>query len=136
MSQPIRFHQHHRNAIREVSDASTTHTVLPPRRRALHRHQGEGCAEATAARAVVIGEPDAAGGVFKAVNVHPVPADPRRSCASPWKTCASRTDRCIRCSRQSDYSRYGFTPPGFVMSMWALYEKHGHATTPAPLCAC
>jgi xanthine dehydrogenase small subunit len=134
MSQPIRFY--HRNAIQEVSDASTTRTVLQYLREdARCTGTKEGCAEGDCgACTVVIGEPDGRGGVaFKAVN----------SCVQFLPTLDGRALFTVEDLRQPDGtlhpvqqalvdchgSQCGFCTPGFAMSMFALYEKHGHATT-------
>ncbi|MDR5834710.1 xanthine dehydrogenase small subunit [Caballeronia sp. LZ034LL] len=134
MSQPIRFY--HRNAIQEVSDAATTRTVLQYLREdARCTGTKEGCAEGDCgACTVVIGEPDGQGGVaFKAVN----------SCVQFLPTLDGRALFTVEDLRQPDGtlhpvqralvdchgSQCGFCTPGFAMSMFALYEKHGHATT-------
>jgi xanthine dehydrogenase small subunit len=140
MSQPIRFY--HRNAIREVSDASTTRTVLQYLREdARCTGTKEGCAEGDCgACTVVIGEADSNGGVaFKAVN----------ACIQFLPTLDGKALFTVEDLRQPDGSLHpvqqslvdchgsqcGFCTPGFVMSMWSLYEKHGHATQPAASCA-
>jgi len=131
MSQPIRFY--HRNAIREVSDAPVTRTVLQYLREDAHcTGTKEGCAEGDCgACTVVIGERDEAGGVnFKAVN----------ACIQFLPTLDGRALFTVEDLRQPDGSLHpvqqamvechgsqcGFCTPGFVMSMWSLYEKHGH----------
>ncbi|HXZ09158.1 MAG TPA: 2Fe-2S iron-sulfur cluster-binding protein, partial [Paraburkholderia sp.] len=131
MSQPIRFY--HRNAIREVSDAPVTRTVLQYLREDAHcTGTKEGCAEGDCgACTVVIGERDEAGGVnFKAVN----------ACIQFLPTLDGRALYTVEDLRQPDGSLHpvqqamvechgsqcGFCTPGFVMSMWSLYEKHGH----------
>ncbi|SAK70283.1 FAD-binding molybdopterin dehydrogenase [Caballeronia hypogeia] len=134
MTQPIRFY--HRNAIQEVSSASTTRTVLQYLREdARCTGTKEGCAEGDCgACTVVIGEPDGQGGVaFKAVN----------ACVQFLPTLDGRALFTVEDLRQPDGtlhpvqqalvdchgSQCGFCTPGFAMSMFALYEKHGHATT-------
>ncbi len=83
---------------------------------------------------VVIGKPDNQGGVaFKAVN----------ACVQFLPTLDGHALFTVENLRQPDGtlhpvqqalvdchdSQYGFCTPGFAMSMFALYEKHGHATT-------
>jgi len=131
MTEPIRFY--HRNAIREIQDAPVTRTVLQYLREDAHcTGTKEGCAEGDCgACTVVIGEPNAAGGVdFKAVN----------ACIQFLPTLDGRALFTVEDLRQPDGSLHpvqqamvdchgsqcGFCTPGFIMSMWALYEKHGH----------
>ena len=131
MTEPIRFY--HRNAIREIKDAPVTRTVLQYLREDAHcTGTKEGCAEGDCgACTVVIGERNAAGGVdFKAVN----------ACIQFLPTLDGKALFTVEDLRQPDGSLHpvqeamvechgsqcGFCTPGFVMSMWSLYEKHGH----------
>ncbi|WP_345813006.1 xanthine dehydrogenase small subunit [Paraburkholderia sp. PREW-6R] len=131
MTEPIRFY--HRNAIREIKDAPVTRTVLQYLREDAHcTGTKEGCAEGDCgACTVVIGERNAAGGVdFKAVN----------ACIQFVPTLDGKALYTVEDLRQPDGSLHpvqeamvechgsqcGFCTPGFIMSMWSLYEKHGH----------
>ncbi|MCA3835370.1 2Fe-2S iron-sulfur cluster-binding protein, partial [Burkholderia sp.] len=131
MSEPIRFY--HRHAIREVSGADVTRTVLQYLREDVHcTGTKEGCAEGDCgACTVVVGELTDTGAVeFKAVN----------ACIQFLPTLDGKALLTVEDLRQPDGalhpvqqamvdchgSQCGFCTPGFVMSMWALYEKHGH----------
>jgi xanthine dehydrogenase small subunit len=133
-SQPIRFY--HRGAIHEIADAPTTRTVLQYLREdARCTGTKEGCAEGDCgACTVVVGDRDASGAMsFKPVN----------ACIQFLPTLDGRALFTVEDLRQPDGSLHpvqqslvdchgsqcGFCTPGFVMSMWSLYEKHGHATT-------
>jgi xanthine dehydrogenase small subunit len=127
-TQTIRFFQ--RNAVREVHDVPASRTVLQH----LREHDQctgtkEGCAEGDCgACTVVIGELNAEGQpVLKAVN----------ACIQFMPTLDGRALFTVEDLRAKDGtlhpvqqamvdchgSQCGFCTPGFVMSMWALYEN-------------
>ncbi len=128
-TQTIRFF--HRGQVREVSDAPVTRTVLQYLREDV-RCTGtkEGCAEGDCgACTVVIGELQDGGDVeFKAVN----------ACIQFLPTLDGKALITVEDLRQADGtlhpvqeamvechgSQCGFCTPGFIMSLWALYQQH------------
>ncbi|MFC4518644.1 xanthine dehydrogenase small subunit [Cupriavidus pinatubonensis] len=128
-TQTIRFF--HRGQVREVSDAPVTRTVLQYLREdARCTGTKEGCAEGDCgACTVVIGELQDGGDVeFKAVN----------ACIQFLPTLDGKALITVEDLRQADGalhpvqealvechgSQCGFCTPGFVMSLWALYQQH------------
>ncbi|QCP51815.1 xanthine dehydrogenase small subunit [Trinickia violacea] len=125
---PIRFYR--RGAVREVAGVPATRTVLQHLREDLHcTGTKEGCAEGDCgACTVVVGELDANGALtLKAVN----------ACIQFLATLDGRALFTVEDLRAADGalhpvqqalvdchgSQCGFCTPGFVMSMWALYEN-------------
>jgi xanthine dehydrogenase small subunit len=134
-TQPIRFY--YRGAVREVHGAPASRTVLQHLREDLHcTGTKEGCAEGDCgACTVVVGELDAHGALaLKAVN----------ACIQFLPTLDGRALFTVEDLRAADGalhpvqqalvdchgSQCGFCTPGFVMSMWALYENQPASAGP------
>ncbi len=124
----------HRGTYREVGNVPATRTVLQHLREDLHcTGTKEGCAEGDCgACTVVVGEADGSGGVtLRAVN----------SCIQFLPTLDGRALFTVEDLRRADGSLHpvqqamvdchgsqcGFCTPGFIMSMWALYQDHDPA---------
>lgn len=135
-TQAIRFY--YRGRVHEVTGQPTTRTVLQYLREDLHcTGTKEGCAEGDCgACTVVIGEPDAHGGVaMRAVN----------ACIQFLPTLDGKALYTVEDLRQPDGalhpvqqalvdchgSQCGFCTPGFVMSMWGMYLNRD-ADAPKP----
>ena len=133
-TQTIRFY--HRGAVREVQGVPATRTVLQHLREDLHcTGTKEGCAEGDCgACTVVVGELDADGAsgahrglALKAVNacIQFLPTLDGRALFSVEDLRAA--DGALHPVQQAMVdchgSQCGFCTPGFVMSMWALYEN-------------
>jgi len=133
-TRPIRFF--HRGAVVEITAAAPTRTVLEwLREDARFTGTKEGCAEGDCgACTVVVGELDAAGGV----SLQPVNACIRflptldgkalftvEDLAAPDGTLHPVQQALVDCHG----SQCGFCTPGFVMSLWACFQRHSAAGT-------
>jgi xanthine dehydrogenase small subunit len=142
-ARPIRFL--HRGAVVEVEGAAPTRTVLEWLRED-RRCTGtkEGCAEGDCgACTVVLGEPDGAGGLsLKPVNacIQFLPTLDGKALftvedlaglgAIEGEGPAARALHPVQQALVDCHgSQCGFCTPGFVMSLWACYERHAPAGT-------
>ena len=127
-TQTIRFY--HQRSVREVAGIPATRTVLQHLREDL-RCTGtkEGCAEGDCgACTVVIGELDARGGLaLKAVNacIQFLPTLDGRALftVEDLRAATGALHPVQQALVDCHGSQCGFCTPGFVMSMWALYEN-------------
>ena len=128
MSEPIRFY--YQGAVREVSNAALTQTVLQHLREELHcTGTKEGCAEGDCgACTVVIGSLENGQLQMKAVNscIQLVPTLDGKALFTvedmqlPDGTLHPVQQALVECHG----SQCGFCTPGFVMSLWGMYLKH------------
>jgi xanthine dehydrogenase small subunit len=133
-SRPVRFL--HRGAVVEVAGAPPTRTVLEwLREDARCTGTKEGCAEGDCgACTVVLGESDGQGGVtLKPVNacIQFLPTLDGKALLTVEDLAAS--DGTLHPAQQAMVdchgSQCGFCTPGFVMSLWACYQRHAAAGT-------
>jgi xanthine dehydrogenase small subunit len=131
MSQPIRFY--YQGAVREITSAAPTQTILQHLREDLHcTGTKEGCAEGDCgACTVVIGSLQDGQLELKAVN----------SCIQLTPTLDGKALFSVEDLQQADGalhpvqqamvechgSQCGFCTPGFVMSLWSMYLKQDGA---------
>jgi xanthine dehydrogenase small subunit len=132
-ARPIRFF--HQGRIVEVDGATPTRTVLEWLRED-QRCTGtkEGCAEGDCgACTVVVGELDGAGAlVLKPVNacIRFLPTLDGKALFTVEDVAAGNTLHPVQQAMVDCHgSQCGFCTPGFVMSMWACYERHQAAGT-------
>ncbi|MFT3856749.1 MAG: xanthine dehydrogenase small subunit [Aquabacterium sp.] len=137
---PIRFV--HQGRMREVSGLAPTTTVLQWLRDAAHcTGTKEGCAEGDCgACTVVVGERDPQTGTWRQQTVNAciqllpmldgkallTVEDVADAPSAPLHPCQQAMVNCHG-------SQCGFCTPGFVMSLWDVYERHAEAPTRAEL---
>ena len=135
-TRPVRFY--HRGAVTEVSGVPATRSVLDWLREDQHcAGTKEGCGEGDCgACTVVLGELDAQGALqLKPVNscIQFVPTLDGRALFTVEDIAALGAPDALHPVQQSlvdcHGSQCGFCTPGFVMSMWACYERHQTAGT-------
>ncbi len=135
-TRPIRFF--HRGAVTEVTGVAATRSVLDWLREDQHcTGTKEGCGEGDCgACTVVLGELDAQGSLqLKPVNacIQFVPTLDGRALFTVEDIAALGGANELHPVQQSlvdcHGSQCGFCTPGFVMSMWACYERHQTAGT-------
>jgi xanthine dehydrogenase small subunit len=140
-SRPIRFF--HQGQVQQVSGLPPTTTVLQWLREQAHcTGTKEGCAEGDCgACTVVLGEPDeqAAGGVaLKTVNacIQFLPTLDGRALFTVEDVATlnqAKPHPCQQAMVQCHGSQCGFCTPGFVMSLWDIYQKHEQAPARADM---
>jgi xanthine dehydrogenase small subunit len=131
---PIRFL--HQGQIQEVRDLPPTTTVLQWLREHAHcTGTKEGCAEGDCgACTVVVGERDAETGAWqqRSVNscIQMLPTLDGRALITVEDVTAQAAPALHPCQQamvNCHGSQCGFCTPGFVMSLWHLYEQHADA---------
>src|SRR6218665_118161 len=137
MSQPIRFF--YRGQLQTVTDVPSTQTILQHVREHAHcTGTKEGCAEGDCgACTVVLGQPDASvpGGVaLKSVNacIQFLPSLDGQALFTVEDVTATNGGQPHPCQKalvDCHGSQCGFCTPGFVMSLWNLYQHHDHAVS-------
>ena len=139
-NRPIRFY--HQGAVREVHDAPTTRTVLDWLREDAHcTGTKEGCNEGDCgACTVVVAQPAAAGepGAVRGLSLNTVNAciqflpsldGKALFTVEDLKTLAQGLHPVQTAMVECHGSQCGFCTPGFVMSLWNVYEQHAGASS-------
>ncbi|HEY5799765.1 MAG TPA: xanthine dehydrogenase small subunit, partial [Burkholderiaceae bacterium] len=134
MSEPIRFY--YRNALHSVADCPPTRTILQHVREDLHcTGTKEGCAEGDCgACTVVVGELHEGKLQLKAVNscIQFLPALDGKALftVEDVKLEDGTLHPVQQAMVECHGSQCGFCTPGFVMSLWSLYQARESASQP------